>query len=203
MKQKILKSNSGFTLLEMLIVVTLFSLLMIIGTAALLNSNAVYRKTETIRTVIDNLHFVMEDMSRSIRTGSVYNCGDTGSGPNDCTSPPFMGSIRFNPVNGKPNDPTDDVVYGILCGSDLSACNIQKSTDGGRLGGNTFFTMTAPEIQIDGAKSGFLVFGAEPPPDSQQPRVVIRLSGKIKNPKDQSETPFNLQTTVSQRNLDS
>ena len=197
MKEKISKLNKGFTLIEVMIVVTLFSIIMIIGTGAVLNSNNVYRKTEHLRTIIDNLHFVMEDMSRSIRTGEDYHCDSTVPpliAPLSCSA--SAGSFSFKAVDGS------QITYGIGGPGCSQNCKIYKNIQpaGGSQGPD--IQMSVDGIEIDGTQSGFLVVGAEAG-DSAQPRVLIRLSGKIINPKDNTAAPFDIQTSVSQRNIDS
>ena len=191
------KTISGFTLIEVMIVVTLFSIIMIIGTGAILNSNNVYRKTEHLRTIIDNLHFVMEDMSRSIRTGEAYHCDSTATpliAPRSCSS--SAGSFSFLAVDDS------QITYGIGPSGCGQNCKIYKNIQpaGGSQGPD--LTMSVDGIEIDGTQSGFLVVGALADDDAQ-PRVLIRLSGKIINPKDGSAAPFDIQTSVSQRNIDS
>ena len=75
---------------------------------------------------------------------------------------------------------------------------IRKSVLGGADG--TFIILNPEEIKIDSISS-ISVFGAEPPSgDLQQPFVTIKLVGKITY--QNIETPFSLQTSVSQRQID-
>ncbi|HXK35129.1 MAG TPA: prepilin-type N-terminal cleavage/methylation domain-containing protein [Candidatus Paceibacterota bacterium] len=192
--------NKGFTLIEVMIATTLFSIIMVIGTGAVLNSNTIFRKTENLRTIIDNLHFVMEDMSRSIRTGHGYDCGASigvseGSlTPTDCSS--SINTISFL-ASESTADPADDdfVVYYI----DQVNQRIEKKTKE-MSPSDPYFVMTVPEIKINFSKSGFVVSGAA---QGVQPRVLIRLAGEIVDPRQNVVTPFNIQTTVSQRATDS
>ena len=43
---------------------------------ALLNANVVYKKSQDMRSIMDNLSFTMEDVSRNVRTGYNYQCVD-------------------------------------------------------------------------------------------------------------------------------
>jgi len=193
-------NKKGFTLIEVMIAVTLFSVIMVIGTGAVLNSNVSFRKTESLRTIIDNLHFIMEDMSRTLRTGNLYGCGggniasESSLLATNCSS--NTDSIAFLASDSTP-DPSDNdfVVYGF----DQSNKTIVKKTKDNLPG--SFLTMTAPGIVIDTANSGFIVVGAGQ--DGQQSRVLIHLTGTITDPRQNIVTPFNIQTTVSQRSLDS
>lgn len=205
MNKKTLKLNTacpakrercrGFTLIEIMIAITLFSVIMILGSGAVLRTNATYKKTQTLRAVMDNLSFVMEDMARNLRLGSNYHCFANGESyiqptpqnTQDCAQ--SSTAISFIPVTGTNND----IVYR-LEPTNLNA--IEKSKDGGV----SFATLTPTEVVIDSTKSGFTVIGADPA-DLVEPRVIIRLVGTVTF-KTGLESSFNLQTTVSQRLLD-
>jgi Tfp pilus assembly protein PilW len=200
MKKNITKKESGYTIIETMIAVSLFVIIVTIGMGALLNANLLHQKSQSMRSIIDNLSFVMEDMSRNLRTGYNYQCFDsvhttlspaTLGSPRSCTN---GWAIAFEYQNGETSTYSDQWVYYIS-----SDGKIFKSTNGA----NNFVQLTPDEIVIDTALSGFKVIGAEPPSyngDTQQPFVTIKLVGKItfKN----VETPFSLQTSVSQRVID-
>lgn len=189
-KQKVC---SGFTLIEVMIAVALFTIIMTIGIGAVLNSNTNHKKTETVRAVMDNLSFVMEDMSRNLRLGSAYHCGDLTVNieePLDCQLAP---TIAFEGMTGVTGNASDQIVYGIT--SDGHAI---KSTDSGATSKN----LTPSEVSIDPLRSGFSVVGSSTyvSGDRTQPRVIIRLAGTVTY-RDLS-SDFDIQTTVSQRLID-
>ena len=182
------KNNGGYTIIETMIAVSLFLIIVMIGMESLLNANLIHIKSQDLRSIMDNLSFIMEDMSKNIRTGNSYHCIDDGNvvatTPHDCIS---GGGISFKSSLG------NQWVYAIYPDG-----SIQKSVSGGTAG--TFTVLTPPEIKIDPVSS-FSVSGALPPPgDTRQPFVIIRLVGNItyKN----IVTPFTLQTSVSQRMVD-
>ena len=75
--------------------------------------------------------------------------------------------------------------------------NISKSTDGG----TTWTILNPSEVHLN-QYSGFTVSGEVPgPTDTFQPFVTIRLFGNVVSPKGDL-TPFDLQTSVSQRLID-
>lgn len=210
------KNKAGFTLVETMISVSLFIIITTVGIGALLNANLLYNKSQDVRAIIDNLNFVMEDMSRNIRTGYNYHCLSLANGntdmpvssnqlsePIDCEGGgwgiAFESAYGDNTENDVPIpdiiDYEDQWVYRI---SDEG--KIFKSTQGPYLDGQ-FTQLTSEEVYIDPFLSGFVVTGAEAPPgDEQQPLVTIRLVGTITYRNVVS--PFSLQTTVSQRLLD-
>ncbi|MDR3519622.1 MAG: prepilin-type N-terminal cleavage/methylation domain-containing protein [Candidatus Pacebacteria bacterium] len=214
------QKNKGYTLIETLIAVALFIVVVTIGMGALLNANALYNKSKDMRSIMDNLSFTIEDMSRNLRTGYNYQCFDsshptvslstTSAGyPRSC---PSGWALAFEPANGNPNS------YGCSASNfALGLCPaiadqwaylihngmISKSTDGGQ----TFVQLTPAEVTIDTSASSFSVLGAESPSsgDYQQPFVIIHLVGTITyapNKNNPIVTPFSLQTSVSQRATD-
>ncbi|MFA5987507.1 MAG: type II secretion system protein, partial [Candidatus Paceibacterota bacterium] len=75
MKRKINK-KAGFTLIEIMVSVAIFSVVMLIAIGALLSVNDSNRKARALRVVMDNLNFAVEDMSKKMRTGSDFYCKD-------------------------------------------------------------------------------------------------------------------------------
>ena len=206
MKKIFLKTKNGYTLLETMIAVSLFIVVVMFGMDALLNANLVHQKSQSMRSIMDNLSFVMDDMSRNLRTGYNYQCISDGSVAEVSlgSNPPLSGQncwgIVFEPAGGNPQ-----WAYEIVTQSGKSF--IVKFTDNGA----TWFQLTPNEVTINASASGFSVLGAEAPTniqrpfstpgeDLQQPFATIRLVGSITL--ENVTTPFSLQTSVSQRSLD-
>jgi prepilin-type N-terminal cleavage/methylation domain-containing protein len=219
-------NQKGFTLLEAMVAIAIFTIIMVIGISALLNVSSTNKKTQNLRTIIDNLSFSMEDMARNFRLGSNFHCIDDGVvtnpdlliTPQDCpdqyTDPHNgVGAVALEPMLGKiadtipgPGSSThsdDQVVYQLAYSTVpgyTNYCVLQKSTNGGA----NFFDMTPPppEVLIDCERSGFNVLDTGSDSASifaPAPRVLIRLSGKIEYK--QTVTPFELQTSATQRTV--
>lgn len=193
------KISSGYTIVETMIAVSLFIIVVMIAMGSLLNANLLREKSQNMRSIIDNLSFMMDDMSRNLRTGINYHC--LAVGDNDFSS---LGNAQSCASNGwaiafKSAYGGGIWVYKIESIDSGVTFNISKSVEGGV--GGSWVQLNPNEIVIDPVASGFSVLGAEPPPgDTQQPLVTIKLVGKIiyKN----IESPFSLQTSVSQRIID-
>lgn len=193
---KKINKQKGYTIIETMIAVSLFIIIIMAGMEALLNANLLHQKSQSMRSIMDNLSFVTEDMGRNLRTGYNYQCFNI----NQSLSPGTLGAprscangwaIAFEAAGGNITTYTDQWVYYIS-----NDGKIYKSVDGAQ----SFVQLTPDEIVVNSI-SGFSVLGAEPPPaDRQQPFVTIRLVGNItfKN----VVTPFSLQTSVSQRLID-
>ena len=206
MKKIYIKKESGYTIIETMIAVSLFIIIVMAGTGALLNANLLHQKSQSMRSIIDNLSFMMEDMSRNLRTGTSYHCITGGdslptasvSATKSCAS---GWGIAFEASGGDPANNNDQWVYYIGTNGVDSNIRIFKSVLGPSSLSN-FVQLTPDEVTIDSISSGFSVLGAEPPSagDQQQPFVTIHLVGTItfKN----VVTPFSLQTSVSERLID-
>jgi type II secretory pathway pseudopilin PulG len=205
-KYFIQKKKSGYTIIETMIAISLFIVIVMAGMGALLNANLLHKKSQSMRSIIDNLNFVMEDMSKNLRTGYSYYCiigSDTLANVNTTKSGQNCWGIAFEYQDGTA-DPNDQWVYYI--GPDTSipdSMAIWKST-AGPYTTSSFIKLTPNEVVIDAAKSSFSIIGAEPPPESpgpdQQPFVTIKLVGSITY--NNVVSPFILQTSVSQRQID-
>lgn len=197
--------ESGFTLIEVMIAMAIFIIVVTIGIGAVLDATSAHYRSKNIRTVMDNLNFVMEDMARNIRLGSDVRCVPSGETPDisgastivplSCANPfdpsEAHSQIVFKNLNGQYQ------LYAILRPTPSSSWQIDKAVQGG-----TLSSITPPEVSIDFSKSGFTVRGAQGTADGdfQQPLVTIRLAGTITY-KD-VPTAFAIQTTVALRQID-
>lgn len=186
-------SERGFTLVEMLVAVALFAIVMTVSVGSLLTLVDANKKAQALKSVMNNLNFALENMSRNIRVGTTYHCNTSATvpanidTPNDCPSGGVL--IGFEPTGGDPNDKSDQIVYR------LNGNRLERSTDGGA----TFLSVTAEEVRI--TNLDFFVTGAEISGDTEQPRVVMVIQG-VAGPTPALESEFNIQATVSQRLLD-
>jgi len=69
----------GFTLIEVMVSVSIFTVIMTVGLGALVKMTNSYNISRDQKTVADNLSFMMESMMREIRLGSNYYSG-SGAG---------------------------------------------------------------------------------------------------------------------------
>lgn len=184
------KRSGGFTLVEMLIAVSLFIVVVTISIGAILSVFDANRKAQSSKTVVDNLNLAIENMVRTVRFGSNYHCGSDGSltSAKNCDSnvegitggAPFL-AVQFegNTVvyrwKGTINDP------------------IEVSYDGG----SNYTNITSPEVKIEYLR--FRVFNTAA--DNEQPYVIAVIKG-YSGSKPTAQTNFTIQTMMSQRKLD-
>ena len=211
MKKNYLKKNracpargGGFTIIEMMIALSIFFVVITYGMTTLLNAGLVFKQTQAVRSDMDNLSFIIDDLSRNLRTGYDYHCiTNNFTSLNTAASCPISagkmtpgGGIAFEPSAGDPTN-SDQWVYYI----DNSG-KLWKSVAGPytTLGVPPYVQLTPDEIKLDTNASGFYVIGAEST-DTQQPFVIIRLVGTITTQNNHSVS-FSLETAVSQRLID-
>lgn len=176
--------------------VAIFAIVMTISLGALLAMSESDRKAQTLKSVINNLNFSLDSMTRAVRTGSVYHCDATQSpltSGKDCAASPAS-SFAFQPATG------GTVVYKLetsnasLCGQSSARVGcITRSTDAG----GSYAAITSSEVYVNSLS--FYVTGAESA--FVQPKVTILISGVV-NVTGTQTTPFNLQTSVTQRLYD-
>ncbi len=179
-----LRNSRGFTLIEMIVAVSVFIVVMIAGIGTLFSMIDANRKTQSLRIVMDNLNFALENITRNMRVGVDYHCGlagDIGT-PRDC---PIDGdtAIAFTTSEG------DRVIFR------LNGGRIEKSSDLGA----SYLSITAPEITIEELR--FFVQGSGEG-DGLQPKVLVVVKGTA-GASPETSTTFSLQTLASQRLRDS
>ncbi|MCD8494598.1 MAG: type II secretion system GspH family protein [Candidatus Pacebacteria bacterium] len=68
-------TESGFTLIEVMVSVSIFAIIVSVGIGALFNMNTSYTYSKAQQRLMDHINFAMETMSRELRTGFDYVCG--------------------------------------------------------------------------------------------------------------------------------
>ena len=179
MKHLPLNSNTGFTLVEMLVAVGIFSVVVGITIGAIITSNSSFQKTRLNRTATENVNVALESMARSIREGSNYAVlpsGNQGSEFSFLSSTGDTTTYRLSSAGTEPNH-----VIEVQNGS-----------------GNAFRPLTSAE----GLDVKNLTFFVTPGSAEVQPRVTIVVSGKARLPgKSELDTIFSIETAVSQQKL--
>lgn len=195
LQQKKKDRSAGFTLVELMVSLTLFTIVVLAAVSSLYTVNSASRKVQAMRTVMDNLNFAVESMSRTIRTGSDFICGGQGNiaSPN-CSFINQVGSDRLlvNATLGLDAGETQIVEYRLDTHPNGNGALQKQVWSSGIPGG--WIAMTTPEIDID--QLSFYVDGVGTA-DTKQPGVQMVIRGVVTTTADIS--PFIIQTYVSQR----
>ena len=166
------EQQRGFTLIEMIVSMSIFIIAILISVGALISLENASRKARTVRVVTDNMSAALDSMSRNLRMGTYYHCGcvapftttqncpmtdDVGGGGDVC--------MAFESQWGDPAVAADQYIYR------LQSNRIERSTDGGA----TYLALTAPELEVSNLR--FYVSGTET--DVNQPYVTMVIRVKV------------------------
>ncbi len=139
--------TKGFTLIEMMVSVTLFIFVMLSVTTLFLSVVTANKKAQTQKFIFDNVYSSMEIFIRHIRSGTAYACIPSGT---SCTT------FSFTDVSG------NQVIYR------LNAGVLQRSLDNGI----SYDPMTGSNVTITTLR--FYLFGDG---ITTQPRVLVTIAG--------------------------
>ncbi len=174
--------TSGFTLIELMVAMSLFAIVMVISLGAILTIVNANRASQSLESVMNNLNFAVEAISRDIRTGSSYGASCNTS--SDCPAINFLNS------------------KGVWVDYELNKIThaIQKKTQppGSESSWSDLQDVTGPDVQINNLQ--FFVSG-DGTADGLQPRVLLIIQGSAGNV-GKGYADFNIQTTLSQRAVD-
>ena len=178
--------NSGFTLVEMMVAIAVFSVVMVTAMSALLNIIDANNKARAIKVAVDNVSFALEGISKDMRMGTEYKCLDDSGVITPCSSTGNSG-IQYQKSDAGGN--VIIVRYLFVASSGLVKGKIQKE-----INSDGFHDITSSEVNI--LKMKFYVLNAND--NTKQPRMIMTLTGEA-GVKDKIKTDFDLQTSVSQR----
>lgn len=209
--------RAGFTLIEMIVSLAVFSIVITIAVGALLSLIAGNERLQSQRSIMTNLSFALDSMTREIRTGYYYYCE---ARPNYAAGGPsnlFIDSSNLDTLLG---DATRDCPDGNDNNWQLQGVSFIEGGNSITVGADRimyFFDRTKGEIlrKVGGlapqsiVSSGlfiknaeFWVTGSDPQEigDDEQATVTIFIEAAASA--GVAEPSFYVQTTVTQRVLD-
>ncbi len=189
-KNKQLKTTKGFTLVEMMVAVALFSVVMLVSVGSLLSLIDASKRAQGIQSVMNNLNVALDGMVRSLRMGQGYT---VTSGAHE---------LSFSPFGTDPDDTAERWEYSFIedsSGGGEPRGRLYKQYRPSGFGAAVTVPLTAEEVDID-----YVQFykTADTPGDLRQPRVVMIVRGKAGFEKLKTTTYFNIQASATQRLLD-
>ena len=173
--------STGFTLVELLVAIGIFSVIMTLSAGAYLIMIGVSQRAQGVALAADNLAFVFENMTRSIRTGSGYSCsgGDCSGGA----------SFSFISASG------ESITYSFVPPAGDTKGYVRQMVDG------TPLSLTDPGVNITSLAfhlSGSAGTGAG---DYHQPFLRVTVAGSVDVGHGENFS-FSMETASVMRNLD-
>lgn len=215
------QTQSGFTLVEMIVSLAVFSVVITISVGALLVLIASNQQLQNEQSVMTNLSFALDSMTREMRTGTNYYCESRpnimaggsanifnptndqdsilGTSTQDCRN----GNNSSQPLHGVSFIEGGDSVTGV--GRDR-ILYFYDSTTGQifrRVGNDARRSIVSSGLYITAAE--FFVTGSKPmeegsPNEEDQASITIFIEAREVD--DPTAKPYRIQTTVTQRTLD-
>jgi prepilin-type N-terminal cleavage/methylation domain-containing protein len=203
----------GFTLVEMIVVLGLFSFIMTLATSVLYSTQAINVKLQATQAVLDNVNVSLETMARDIRYGSNFYCVDSVPDVSvdvnylnrrDCNYAGHGGKVLiFRPIDAiglndrvayyLESTPAGGAIYKDEYIKDESTLIVTKN----------HYQNTADDVKINSLV--FYVTGASSTAmnDYAQPLITTTVFGEtIPIKSGATSTPFTIQTSISSRVLD-
>ena len=188
----------GFTLVEMVVAIGLFAIVVLVCVGALLSLAGANKKAQAMQSVMNNLNIALDDMVRTIRTGSNYRCGSQSpSGNGDCQS--GGESLYLTPYGKDPSNLQNDVAY--IFGSPCPAGQLCKETGNG-LTMSSPMPITSSDINISSIEFYVVGTARTNTGDTIQPKVVVTITGTAGAASVKTTSTFFMQATAVQRLLD-
>lgn len=192
----------GYSLLEMIVSVGLFSIVMLVATGAYLALIDIDRKARATNELVANLAFGVDSMARSIRTGTLYGCGASGGGGTGtkigtpCTTEGTPASPMFSFYD---TNLSSRVTYKLLSTGVIGRCAGSPCSND-----SSFVGITDPRINISTTSPYGLVFYVTGvgTGDGRQPQVTFLIKGTMPSDSKGGVTPFTIQTTATERLLE-
>jgi prepilin-type N-terminal cleavage/methylation domain-containing protein len=176
------QNNKGFTLVEMIVSVALFSIVIIVAIGGILTIIDANRKSQTLTLVMNNLNFALEVMTRNIKTAD----------PRSLVKSTKSFTVGGDTVDGIPyfsltNQDDDKITYFYYSDDDISG-SIYRIVGEGPIA----YPIIPEEVVIEDFDFDVT--------NDDQPRIVLKIEGYAEVT-ERTRSDFTVQTTVSPRRL--
>lgn len=170
--------NSGFTLVEMLVSIALFSIVLTVAIGSIFTIIDSSRKSQTLTLVMNNLNFSLEVMTRDIKTSDPVEIENEGT--------------LLNPILKIKDQDGDTIRYKYVEDEQTIKKSVNSTSD------SQYFSIVSSDVSIETFE--FQIFGDPTGTPKEQPLVVIVVNGYAQIT-ERIRSDFDIQTSVSPRKL--
>ncbi|MDP3962578.1 MAG: type II secretion system protein [bacterium] len=209
---QLIPKNRGFTLLEMIVSISIFTIVALVAVGSLLKVVDANKKAQSLKTSINNINFALDSISREMRVGRNYYCSPGLSFPSRAAiealgsagscGPITSGSwtVAFKSSQACLDDPKSNRIFAYQFDSSANsgAGMLKKAEQKNCVDSPSFDPIISPDIKFnEGGVAGIRVVRS---PDIQS-YAQFHFRGYA-GTKEKIKTYFDLQTTVSPRLTD-
>lgn len=170
---KLSKNQEGFSIIEAITSVFVFSIMALIVSGLLVQAMNVERRAFSAQAIQENVLAVLELMAKEIRVSTISDQN------NNCTTDPPLGTLNLiHPIEGA-------VTYRLNGGV------VERVT------GGITHTLSSEDVVFNSLS--FCISGSTTPSDNKSARVTVLLS--ISNKKGREILTTNIHTTVTSRDI--
>ena len=200
----------GFTLVEMLVAIAVFMSVMVVAMGSLISIINANKKSQAIKSAVDNITFVLDSLSRKVELGDDYRCTTSANITNGVPNPSFSCSgtdcnCAENGVAIQYHDKNKDkyIQYVFINVPNGDDGNVQQricSPEDGSCG--SWQSLTGPVSNVNIKNMTFYVLGVGASENTtlkgsrRQPKIIITAEGSAGSGDTGSD--FILQTSVSE-----
>lgn len=212
-----LSDKKGFTLVEMIVALGIFAVVALVAVGALGRIVDANRKSQSLKSAINNLNFALESISREVRVGTAYNCqrkneyGSWSSSANgDLVNKPCSFETTSFDINGvsanpamllafktskiSPDNPDCQLIFAYRYNDvDKTIEKAEKKRCDGSITSSSFYPITSPKVKIN----NFVLYVSD---DTKYPIVYLRLNA-VAGDRIKDQTAIDVQTSISPRLL--
>ena len=177
--------QSGFTLIEILVALSVFGLVGVLAVGSVVSTSTNYRRVESETSALRDLKSAFETVASELRTGSTWECYDNDVVQSDCSG--SWDEFRFL------NDRNEQISYYFADTPGNSRTQlVREDATTTRVA-----AVTGPDIDFS---SWSFALNGHDPSDTIQPGLRINVVGTWYG--NGTSEQFHYETYVTQRNLD-
>lgn len=199
------RTTTGFSLIEVLVSLSIFTIVMVISVGALMSLIDANARARNMQTVMTNLSYALDSMTREMRTGTDYFCGSVASLPvsgvtiSNCAN----GGVGFSFNEGGQSLTGSTPNNSRRIAFRLNGTTLERRLGDGDGDGNVneaedWLALTSPQVAVTSLV--FHTTGATRS-DNLAPTLTLYIEG-VAGIENDDEAMFHIQTTVVQQLVD-